>query len=62
MRGRGKTKRLGAMVEWSEYPKVENIGMVRACRNMAHIACTRRTETISMLNKEEMSVVVAECD
>ena len=30
----------------------------RACRSIAHIACTRCTETIRKQNKEEMSVVV----
>jgi hypothetical protein len=49
-----KNRERGWIVEWSEHPEVENIGVVRACRSMAHIACTRRTETISMLNKEEM--------
>ena len=30
----------------------------RACQRIAHIVCTRCTETIRMQNKEEMGVVV----
>ena len=41
---------------------VENSGRGRACKNMAHIACTRSTETIRMQNKEEICVVVVGCD
>jgi hypothetical protein len=59
MQNREKRVELG---EWSEHPEVENIGMGRACRSMAHIACTRSTETIRMQNKEEIRVVVVECD
>ena len=62
MRRQCRTKRGGGIVEWSEHPEVENIGVVRACRSMAHIACTRRTETIRMQNKEEIWVVAVECD
>jgi hypothetical protein len=48
------------VVWWSgnEHLDREYIGVVRACRRWAHIACTRSIETIRMKNKEEMGVVV----
>jgi hypothetical protein len=39
-------------------PMWRTMARCRACRSIAHIACTRCTETIRMQNKEEMSVVV----
>jgi hypothetical protein len=37
---------------------VEEFGAEWACRGIANIACTKTTETIRMLNKEEIRVVV----
>jgi hypothetical protein len=51
-------------VKWWKCGVAVNIPMwrtmagCRACRSIAHIVCTRCTETIRMQNKEEMSVVV----
>ena len=51
-------------VKWWQCGVVVNIPMwrkmvgCRACRSIAHIACTRCRETRRMQNKEEMRVVV----
>ena len=47
-------------VSGNEHPNVENNGVVRACRSMTHIVCTKCIETIRRQNKEEMRAV--ECD
>jgi radical SAM superfamily enzyme with C-terminal helix-hairpin-helix motif len=45
-------------VKWKKHPDVEEMAGGRGCKRKKQIACTMCTESIRMLNKEEMWVVV----
>jgi hypothetical protein len=44
--------------EVEKHPDVEEIGW-RGCKSKKQIACTRCTESIRMLNKEEMGLLLS---